>query len=433
MDTTTTTTKRRSGELWQPCRESSCETEPVCLDCHYCDRHCTCVDGQHIPDSSPDESWTPGYTLPSHFDLPKPVPDGLVAFACATCIPREFWLPECYDHHSGAESILYGTPEQVTEWTAALWAHYGATLGHPQAAWSALMYEVRDGYPRYHWANVVRLVGTDALIELARQHRHLMVSDPSDMHFHRYLAETAARYGLDTTPLTRCQPDRAAIWEQVRFRWARRNNAILDSRREDIMSHPMYSDPGGQIWMWTYSGFVNMSEIMAREPIGPDAEYDTERAWLLAITAGHSSYPNDTPRLDIYADGRMDVTWAGETHDVTHVSAVEMLAAAAQLERFRAAAAQAFRVREHRKRLGWAELDIPFDVVDVEGYKPAYHRYGSYERETCPVTLIGSAGERMSAWVGDSFPDPEDETPAQIIWATQSEARSWQQAGWRPS
>lgn len=43
-----TTTKRRSGELWQPCRQSSCETEPVCLDCHYCDRHCVCPSQEQV-------------------------------------------------------------------------------------------------------------------------------------------------------------------------------------------------------------------------------------------------------------------------------------------------------------------------------------------------------------------------------------------------
>lgn len=30
------------GELWQECRISSCTSEPVCIRCHYCDRHCTC-------------------------------------------------------------------------------------------------------------------------------------------------------------------------------------------------------------------------------------------------------------------------------------------------------------------------------------------------------------------------------------------------------
>ncbi len=28
-----------SGQLWQEC---DCGTEPVCLDCEKCDRHCTC-------------------------------------------------------------------------------------------------------------------------------------------------------------------------------------------------------------------------------------------------------------------------------------------------------------------------------------------------------------------------------------------------------
>lgn len=31
------------GQLWQECRRRGCDTEPVCLDCEYCSRHCTCA------------------------------------------------------------------------------------------------------------------------------------------------------------------------------------------------------------------------------------------------------------------------------------------------------------------------------------------------------------------------------------------------------
>lgn len=31
-----------AGELWQECRKSGCETEPVCLNCEYYYRHCRC-------------------------------------------------------------------------------------------------------------------------------------------------------------------------------------------------------------------------------------------------------------------------------------------------------------------------------------------------------------------------------------------------------
>jgi len=31
-----------SGQLWQECKKYGCGTEPVCLDCEYCDRHCDC-------------------------------------------------------------------------------------------------------------------------------------------------------------------------------------------------------------------------------------------------------------------------------------------------------------------------------------------------------------------------------------------------------
>ena len=29
-----------NGQLWEPCPK--CDTEPVCVDCGYCARHCTC-------------------------------------------------------------------------------------------------------------------------------------------------------------------------------------------------------------------------------------------------------------------------------------------------------------------------------------------------------------------------------------------------------
>ena len=35
-------TRKMSGQLWQPCARRSCEGEPVCVDCEYCERHCDC-------------------------------------------------------------------------------------------------------------------------------------------------------------------------------------------------------------------------------------------------------------------------------------------------------------------------------------------------------------------------------------------------------
>ncbi len=32
-----------NGELWQECRRRGCETEPVCVSCEYCEKHCTCT------------------------------------------------------------------------------------------------------------------------------------------------------------------------------------------------------------------------------------------------------------------------------------------------------------------------------------------------------------------------------------------------------
>ena len=29
------------GQLWEPCPK--CDTEPVCVDCGYCTRHCHCA------------------------------------------------------------------------------------------------------------------------------------------------------------------------------------------------------------------------------------------------------------------------------------------------------------------------------------------------------------------------------------------------------
>lgn len=34
--------KKPSGQLWQPCAKRNCNTEPVCIDCEYCDKHCQC-------------------------------------------------------------------------------------------------------------------------------------------------------------------------------------------------------------------------------------------------------------------------------------------------------------------------------------------------------------------------------------------------------
>ena len=30
------------GQLWQQCVKRGCSTEPVCVDCEYCARHCRC-------------------------------------------------------------------------------------------------------------------------------------------------------------------------------------------------------------------------------------------------------------------------------------------------------------------------------------------------------------------------------------------------------
>jgi len=34
--------KKITGQLWQPCAKRGCNTEPVCIDCEYCDKHCQC-------------------------------------------------------------------------------------------------------------------------------------------------------------------------------------------------------------------------------------------------------------------------------------------------------------------------------------------------------------------------------------------------------
>ena len=30
------------GQLWEPCARRGCNAEPVCLDCGFCEKHCTC-------------------------------------------------------------------------------------------------------------------------------------------------------------------------------------------------------------------------------------------------------------------------------------------------------------------------------------------------------------------------------------------------------
>lgn len=31
-----------NGQLWQECAKRGCDTEPVCAECEYCERHCGC-------------------------------------------------------------------------------------------------------------------------------------------------------------------------------------------------------------------------------------------------------------------------------------------------------------------------------------------------------------------------------------------------------
>jgi hypothetical protein len=36
-------TRKSSGQLWEPCARRGCDNEPSCLDCGYClDTHCHC-------------------------------------------------------------------------------------------------------------------------------------------------------------------------------------------------------------------------------------------------------------------------------------------------------------------------------------------------------------------------------------------------------
>jgi hypothetical protein len=34
------------GQLWQECRKASCDNEPVCADCEYCEAHCGCPEDE---------------------------------------------------------------------------------------------------------------------------------------------------------------------------------------------------------------------------------------------------------------------------------------------------------------------------------------------------------------------------------------------------
>lgn len=34
------------GQLWEECSKRKCDTEPVCADCGYCERHCSCESDQ---------------------------------------------------------------------------------------------------------------------------------------------------------------------------------------------------------------------------------------------------------------------------------------------------------------------------------------------------------------------------------------------------
>jgi hypothetical protein len=38
--------RKSSGQLWEPCARRGCDNEPSCLDCGYClDKHCQCGKG----------------------------------------------------------------------------------------------------------------------------------------------------------------------------------------------------------------------------------------------------------------------------------------------------------------------------------------------------------------------------------------------------
>lgn len=51
-----------NGQLWEPCSKRGCETEPVCMDCGHCERHCTCAREKQACEMADEiERKTPGF------------------------------------------------------------------------------------------------------------------------------------------------------------------------------------------------------------------------------------------------------------------------------------------------------------------------------------------------------------------------------------
>lgn len=44
-----------AGELWQACELRGCNNEPVCAECYYCTRHCTCDAKPETPPTTQHE------------------------------------------------------------------------------------------------------------------------------------------------------------------------------------------------------------------------------------------------------------------------------------------------------------------------------------------------------------------------------------------
>lgn len=303
-----TQSNRRSGfggELWQECERSGCRTQPACVNCFYCWRHCTCpapapeaLDHDEKPASHHDEQPTsnPSASRTNAADAPHPA---LLTFECGGMAGERFPYPEWPElpgtefRPTGAAAVISGTREQCLEWARLVWQACVADGTAPRMAWWHLVVQEIgwnnvQGY--IHSQFVREVVGVDELVRVAREHvPTLHVNPPNviDRHLNAkyHVGET---YGL---PINRLQPITnealAAALETARGRRLRPRQAYSHNA-EDIVddywvrngTYGRGIDANGHIWTSTYQGEEMLDlTALAEQPVAiPVAEILDEPA-----------------------------------------------------------------------------------------------------------------------------------------------------------
>lgn len=278
------------GELWQECERAGCHTEPVCLNCFLCARHCACP-----PPPTENEKAAPTATLAAR-ETPIPDPrfaEDLLTFECGGMggerFPNPDWpeLPGAQRRPSGAASQIYGTREQCLEWARILWQHTVATGRAAQAAWFHLTamemgWDNVQGYIHSKWVREV--VGIEELVRAAREHVPTLPAlrpDFLDSSLEARYA-VAEKYGLAINPLQPVDPQTlAAALEAARGRRLRGHQSFAHGI-EDLTDD-----------YWVRNG-VRGSGIDAQGHVWTST-YERERVDLTALAAQPVSIPIPDP------------------------------------------------------------------------------------------------------------------------------------------